>query len=202
MLAIMFLDLDGFKDVNDGHGHPAGDKVLRVVSERLSATVRSGDFVGRLGGDEFMIVAEPVDGPTGALLLAERVTQEINEPIRVGSTTVRVSASIGIALADDTTRLTADELLHDADLAVYKAKELGGMRIQLCDETLHAELLHRTGVERDLHRALANDELVLFYQPIVDTHHHLVSLEALVRWPQPDGTMDIPRCVHTDRRTK
>jgi len=192
MLAIMFLDLDDFKAVNDGHGHQAGDIVLRVVSDRLSATARVGDFIGRLGGDEFIFVAEPVDGPTGALALAERLMLQIKRPIKVGSTTVRVSASIGVALADETTKLGADELLRDADLAVYKVKEMGGARIQLCDEDLHGELLHRTEIERDLHRALENDELVLFYQPIVDAHHRLVSLEALVRWRRPDGSMTFP----------
>lgn len=185
-LAVMFVDLDDFKEVNDRHGHPAGDTVLRAISERMVAAVREGDHVGRIGGDEFVIVAEPVGGPAEAISLAKRVADAVAQPISVGSTTVSVSISIGIAFADHATALTPDELLHDADLAVYKAKETGRARIELCDDLLHAEVVHRALIEEALGEALLNDELTLYYQPIVDAGTaQVMSLEALVRWERP-----------------
>ena len=185
-MAIMFLDLDGFKTVNDQHGHATGDSVLRCVSERLVDALRDGDHAGRLGGDEFLVVAEPIAGAAEAVALAQRLIDNIGKPITVGSVSVHVGASIGIALADEETTLSADELLRDADLAVYKAKGSDGSVVQLCDESLRAELENRVEVEAALRQAIELDELTLHYQPIVDpSTARLLSLEALVRWERP-----------------
>jgi diguanylate cyclase (GGDEF)-like protein len=193
LMAVMFLDLDGFKQINDRYGHSAGDTVLRVVSERLRDAVRAGDHIGRLGGDEFLIVAEPVDSPAAATALAERVAAEVEQPITLGSKSVEISVCIGVAIADRHTTLTASELLHDADLALYKAKGLGKARIELCDDSLHAEVVGRSQTEVDLQHGLEHDELVLHYQPIVDANNgRLVSLEALVRWQRPGIGLTFP----------
>lgn len=186
-LAIMFLDLDGFKQVNDQHGHAAGDLVLRSVGDRLVDALRDGDHVGRLGGDEFLVVAEPIAGAAEAVSLARRLIETVSEPIALGAANVRVGASVGIALADDQNTLTADELLRDADLAVYKAKGSGTSLIQLCDESLRSELDQRVEIESAVGVALQRDEFVMYYQPIVEASTgRIVSLEALVRWNRPD----------------
>ena len=185
-VAIMFLDLDGFKQVNDRHGHAAGDTLLRAVAERLANTLRDGDHVGRLGGDEFLVVAEPIAGAAEAVALAQRLINSISKPIAVGPASVRVGASVGIALADGETTLSADELLRDADLAVYKAKGSGSSLIQLCDESLRTELDTRADVESALRTAIQLDELTMHYQPIIDANTlQVLSLEALVRWERP-----------------
>jgi diguanylate cyclase (GGDEF)-like protein len=185
-MAIMFLDLNGFKRVNDQEGHACGDAVLRCVSDRLVDAVRNGDHVGRLGGDEFLIIAEPITGAIEVVAFAQRLIDSISLPITVGSVSVHVGASIGIALADEETTLTSEELLRDADLAVYKAKRAGGSVIQLCDDALRAELDNRAEIETALRQAIELDELTLHYQPIVDpSTARLLSLEALVRWERP-----------------
>ena len=185
-LAVLFIDLDGFKEVNDQHGHPAGDAVLWALGKRISQAVRAGDHVGRLGGDEFLIIAEPVEGAGEALALAKRVADEASKPMAVGETTVVVTLSIGVAVSEPLTGLTATELLHDADLAVYRAKELGRARIELCNEELRQELANRADIEEALRHATTNDELSMHYQPILDAHTaELVSLEALLRWDRP-----------------
>ena len=192
-LAIMFVDLDDFKDVNDKYGHAAGDTVLCAVGERLVTAVREGDHVGRLGGDEFLIVAEPIAGAAEAVALAERIAETVGRPISIGSASVRVTVSVGLALADEHTTLTGDELLRDADLAVYKAKELGRSRVELCDEDLRAELVSRAEIEEALRLALVRDELTLYYQPIVDPQNaELLSLEALIRWDRPEVGLVAP----------
>lgn len=184
-LAVLFLDLDGFKDVNDQHGHQAGDVVLQTVSQRLLDTVREGDHVGRLGGDEFLIIAEPVGGIDDALLLGERLLEAITVEIDTADAVVSVNASIGIAIPSDT-GLTADEILRDADLAVYKAKGSGKGRIELCDDSLRQQMIHRADLESALRRAIEADEFEMDYQPIKDaTSGELVSVEALVRWCRP-----------------
>lgn len=185
-LAILFLDLDEFKEVNDMYGHPAGDRVLCTVSERMVEAIREGDIVGRLGGDEFLIIAERVQGAAEAVELAERIACRVAEPMVVGPVTIRVTASVGIALADDTRDLTPDELLRDADLALYSVKGTARSRIRLCDEALREDLIRRSAIEEALGDALVNDELTLYYQPIVDAcTARLLSVEALIRWERP-----------------
>ena len=193
LLAVMFIDLDGFKEVNDTYGHQVGDAVLWTLGKRLYSTVRAGDHVGRLGGDEFLVTAEPVASRAEARMLAKRVADAVKEPMAIGSLSVSVTVSIGVAIADGVNGLTATELLHDADLAVYRAKELGRSRIELCDEALHRELVRRSTIEDALRHAIPAGELTMFFQPILNAEtRELASLEALVRWDRPGHGITSP----------
>ena len=188
ILAVLFVDVDHFKEVNDQFGHQTGDGVLCAVAERLVGAVRGDDFVGRLGGDEFLIIAEGLEASSQAVALAQRVRSQVRKPIEVGSTLVDIELSIGVALTDvdDVVRQVAGELLHDADLAVYRAKEVGQAGIRLCNDAMREEIAHTATVEKDLRDAIVNDELTLYYQPIVDAGDgRVVALEALVRWDRP-----------------
>ena len=187
-VAVLFVDLDNFKEVNDEHGHQVGDAVLWAFSKRLQGAIRGNDHVGRLGGDEFLVIAEPIDGATEAHSVARRIANAVSDPIEIGDRMITLSLSIGIAVADAASDLTASELLHDADLAVYRAKELGRSRIELCDEALLFEVQQRTIIEGSLRTAIAEDELTMHYQPIIDAKTaKLLSLEALIRWKAPYG---------------
>ncbi|MCB0997963.1 MAG: EAL domain-containing protein [Acidimicrobiales bacterium] len=184
-LAVLFVDLDHFKDVNDHHGHHAGDTVLTTIAQRLVNHVREGDHVGRLGGDEFVVIAEPVGGIDDAVELARRIVAALTEPIELTGVRVTVGASIGIALASQSD-LTADELLRDADLAVYRAKEVGRGGIEICDEDLRKQMAETADLSLAIRRAIDHDELVVHYQPIIDVDTgDLHALEALVRWARP-----------------
>lgn len=197
-LAVLFIDLDRFKDVNDHHGHQAGDSVLREVAHRLLSNVREGDHVGRLGGDEFMVVAEPVDGLDDAVELAERLMDALAVPIDASGIELIVGASIGIALADDT-HLSGDELLRDADLAVYRAKQVGRNEIGICDEELRNQLAERADLSTAIRRAVDFDEFVVHYQPIVSSADGRVQeVEALVRWMRPGSDRPQPPSAFID----
>lgn len=185
-LAVMFIDLDGFKAINDTHGHSAGDMVLQTIAQRLAASVRDGDHVGRRGGDEFIVIAEPVADVAEAVRIAERIGSEVRKPILIAEQHVQVSCCIGLAIINDDSNLTADEFIHDADLAVYKAKSLGAGRIEICDAALKAETLRTTELDRAIRNAIKHDELVVHYQPIVEqSTGTTISYEALVRWERP-----------------
>lgn len=191
-LAVLFVDLDRFKDVNDHHGHQAGDMLLTAVAQRLVNHVREGDHVGRLGGDEFVVIAEPVADIDEAVLLARRIMETLEEPIDLGHVRVSVGASIGISIADGA-GLTADEMLRDADLAVYRAKSLGRGGIEICNEELRNEVAESADLTIAIRHAIEHDELLLHYQPIVDTRtEQLHALEALVRWQRPGETKLVP----------
>jgi len=197
LLAVLFIDLDGFKDINDTHGHHAGDLVLRATAQRLVNTVREGDHVGRLGGDEFLVIAEPVAGIDEAVALAERLLGVLGEPLPIDGGVVSVKASIGIALSDgaaagsDSTDST--DLLRDADLAVYKAKAEGRARVEICDDALRTAMVERADLERALRQAIDELEFVLHYQPIIDAGSEtLRGFEALIRWNRPGHGMMPP----------
>jgi diguanylate cyclase (GGDEF)-like protein len=184
-LAVMFIDLDRFKLVNDRINHAAGDGVLTEVAARLTATLRTGDTVARVGGDEFIVVAE-VEDETNAVLLAGRLRDAITEPIEVGARTLTTTASIGIAMAISSDQ-DPSQLLQNADKAMYVAKEAGRDRIQLFNERLRAQALEQSDFERDLRRAIDGNELRLEYQPIFRFSDGLaVGVEALVRWDHPE----------------
>lgn len=191
-VAVLYVDLNGFKRINDQNGHATGDRVLRTIAERIRATTRESDLIGRLGGDEFVVVADPVADLDEAVALAHRLRAAISEPVPTATTTsVTPGASIGIAMGD-TEELTPDEILRDADLAVYRAKETGS-GVEVCDVDLRNELAHRYSVEERLAEAIDADQLELYYQPIVDAEDGAaVGVEALVRWPRPDGTIVPP----------
>jgi diguanylate cyclase (GGDEF)-like protein len=192
----LFVDVDGFKRVNDELGHSAGDQVLTVVGERLQAVVRAQDTVGRLGGDEFIVLAEcAVDDP--ALdLLADRVANILREPVELddGRAIRPVTASVGVAIGQYD---TADALLRDADLALYAAKAAGKDRYALFDSSMRAGEARRIDLEADLDRALTHEQFFLLYQPIFDlSSHELVDVEALIRWQHPTrGVVDPERFV-------
>lgn len=197
-LAVLFIDLDDFKAVNDNYGHRSGDTVLRTIAQRMVNTVRAGDHVGRLGGDEFVVIAEPVEGIDDAVMLAERVLEALAEPIMCDGTLLAVRASIGISMSNDfaepeSDRADGTELLRDADLAVYKAKNGGRGRIELCDDDLRAEMYERADLEKALRQAIDSDEFILYYQPIITpSTGSLHGLEALIRWNRPQTGMVSP----------
>jgi diguanylate cyclase (GGDEF)-like protein/PAS domain S-box-containing protein len=183
--ALMFLDFDRFKLINDSLGHSAGDEFLVQVAQRIQQTVRSTDIVARLGGDEFAILAEDHENEQQAVDLAERLMRALQQPFMVGGSDVTVSASIGITFSGIGYN-TPDEALRDADIAMYKAKEGGKARYALFDASLHAEIGQRLRIERDLRNAIANGELAVVYQPIFDLRSaELIGFEALSRWNHP-----------------
>ena len=186
-LAVLFVDLDGFKLINDSLGHAAGDQLLRQVAERFSGAVRDGDTVGRFGGDEFLVLCEEAEDEAGALAVADRLAQALEQPLVVAESETFVRASIGIALAEpDDAAATAESLVRNADVAMYRAKEQGRDRTALFEEDLHRQVVARVELERHLHRAVDDEQLVLHYQPIVRlSDSKVVATEALVRWDRP-----------------
>ncbi|MGI9576718.1 MAG: putative bifunctional diguanylate cyclase/phosphodiesterase [Microthrixaceae bacterium] len=184
-LAVLFVDLDDFKDINDLHGHHAGDAALREVARRLVSNVRAGDEVGRLGGDEFLVIAEPVTGELEAVELGRRILAAMAEPIQIAGVSFSIGACIGIAMAERAD-VTAEDLVRDADLALYGAKELRRGTVRVCDEELRSSAAETSAIVGDMRAAIGNDELQLHYQPIVDaSSEEIVALEALLRWRQP-----------------
>ena len=183
-LGVLFLDLDGFKAINDSLGHHVGDALLRAVSRRLSNVVRAGDTVARLGGDEFAVLLEDLDGAHVAQQVATRFLEELHTSFPLDGHDVFVGASIGLAIAgaeDD-----ADEVLRNADLAMYRAKANGKNRCEVFEPDMHAAAIARLAIEGDLRHAVARDELRLHYQPIVDLRDgSIVGVEALLRWQHP-----------------
>ncbi len=184
-LGALFVDIDGFKHVNDSHGHAAGDQTLKIVGERLQSAVRDGDTVGRLGGDEFVVLVEtPRDGVT-IELLAERITEILREPIDLddGRKIFSVTASVGVAVGQYG---TPDDLLRDADLALYAAKAAGKDRHAVFDASMCESVGNRLEFEAELSGALQDEQLFLLYQPVFDlARHEIVGVEALVRWRHP-----------------
>ena len=181
--AVLFVDLDDFKRVNDSLGHAVGDALLVTVAERLRACLRPDDTPARLGGDEFAVLLETADAD-GAALVAERILARMAEPFDLDGTTVLVRASIGIALSS-TSRRDAD-LLRDADVAMYVAKAAGKGRASFFEPSMHERVRSRLQVESELRTALDSDQLTVFYQPVVAlADGQVVAVEALVRWRHP-----------------
>ena len=184
--ALLFIDLDGFKAVNDTLGHPAGDQVLIGVGRRLEACVRPGDVVARMGGDEFAVLLERLDEPAGATDVAARILEELRAPFPVSGREVSVGASIGIAVSV-TGREAVDDLLRDADTAMYRAKAAGKGRYEVFDEELRQRLAERGDLEAALRTAVDRGEFQLLFQPIVRLGTgRLAGFEALLRWRRPD----------------
>lgn len=187
MMAVLFVDLDGFKLINDTSGHAAGDQALVEVAKRLTQVVRTNDVVGRLGGDEFVVIAPSVGTSEVAEQLAGRIIDAVCAPMRIKDSTLSIGVSVGIAISSSD-QATAEELLLDADLALYRSKERGRRRYEICDPGLKNDFETRTEVEAALRGALANDELALHFQPVVSAETgETRCLEALVRWVRPDG---------------
>jgi diguanylate cyclase (GGDEF)-like protein/PAS domain S-box-containing protein len=185
VVALLFIDLDRFKAVNDNFGHDVGDRLLISVSERLAEMMRDSDTVARLGGDEFVILGEEIETDEEALALAERVVQTLKEPFQVGGVEVSMPASVGVSITHDG-ETDPENMLREADVAMYRAKGAGGRRPEMFDESLRRELTAHLEIEERLLKALPHDELVLTYQPIMPlAGGRAVGCEALVRW-NPD----------------
>jgi diguanylate cyclase (GGDEF)-like protein len=180
----LYLDLDNFKTINDSLGHSAGDELLRVVGAVLLGCVRRADTVARLGGDEFAILIEDVDNRDEVVHLAQRILSGLHHPVVIGSHRVSTSASIGITFGG--ADATGEQLLRNADLAMYRAKAQGKDRFEEFEDHMHQAVLAHLELENDLRRALAEEQFVVHYQPIVDlSNRALVGFEALVRWHHP-----------------
>ncbi len=184
-LAVLFLDLDHFKQVNDTLGHNAGDDLLVEVAARLSSVTRDTDTIARIGGDEFVVLCEEVEDLHNATEIAQRLLESIAAPFIVDGNPARVTLSLGIALSADGTE-TAETLLQDADLALYRAKEAGRARFEIFGETLRLNVAARRELELALRQAVLRKELHIAYQPIVATDTGSISgFEALARWDRP-----------------
>jgi diguanylate cyclase (GGDEF)-like protein/PAS domain S-box-containing protein len=191
-LAVFCLDLDRFKEVNDAHGHPVGDLLLKAVADRLRQCVRDIDMVARLGGDEFAIVQAGASQPTDATSLASRLIEVISAPYELGAHQVTVELSLGIALAPGD-GLDPDQLLKNADTALYRAKSDGRGLYRFFEPEMDARMQARRKLEIDLRKAIANGEFEVFYQPLVDVRTVTVTgFEALIRWNHPEHGMIPP----------
>jgi diguanylate cyclase (GGDEF)-like protein len=191
-VAVMFLDLDNFKNVNDSLGHDAGDRLLQAVAQRLVASTRSSDTVARLGGDEFAILVEGFATAGEVEGLAASLIEALDQPFALSATEVHVSASVGVAFS--TFEIGAEPLLSKADIAMYHAKAAGKNRFVAFQPPMQEMLQERMRLEADIARAVANEEFVVEYQPIVDLGtRSLLGVEALVRWRHPELGILMPR---------
>ena len=185
-VAVLFIDVDNFKGINDTLGHDVGDELLRHLTARLDGVVRTTDALGRLGGDEFVVIAEDLSLDAGVELIAERLLEALKEPVRLSEahdTQLSVTASIGIAVGD---RIAPEELLRDADIAMYRAKTDGKNRFVLFEADMHDAVQVRMELEMSLHEALVNDQFFLVYQPTFDLGDmRPTGVEALLRWRHP-----------------
>jgi diguanylate cyclase (GGDEF)-like protein/PAS domain S-box-containing protein len=191
-LAILFIDLDRFKNINDTLGHDAGDRVLNEIAQRLRGCLRETDTVGRLGGDEFVVLIEEVAEPAQVALVAQKVLAEVGRPIALGAQEVHITASIGISTypadSDD-----MQGLMKNADISMYRAKELGKNNYQFYSAQMNVHTLERLAMESDLRRALERNEFLLHYQPKIDLASGVIGgMEALIRWRHPVKGMISP----------
>jgi diguanylate cyclase (GGDEF)-like protein len=189
--AVLFVDIDRFKNVNDSMGHSCGDELLAQVARRLRSSMRPTDLIARFGGDEFAVLLRGVRRGDDAVIAAQRLGDSLNEPFRIERAEVYVDVSVGIALADPGSDV--EGLLRDADSAMYRAKATGGSSHVVFDETLRAASRRRMDIESGLHRAITDDELSLVYQPIVETATGArTGFEALLRWRRSNGEVVSP----------
>jgi diguanylate cyclase (GGDEF)-like protein/PAS domain S-box-containing protein len=194
--ALLFIDLDNFKDLNDTQGHDMGDQLLTQVAIRLGECVREADTVARLGGDEFVVMlqklsSDPNEAASHAESVGRKILSTLNQPYRLGGNDYHGTPSIGIALFQDNV-LTIDELLKRADLAMYQAKAAGRNTARFFDPVMQAAASARAAVEKDLRQGLLRNEFVLYYQPVVDEHSYTTGVEALVRWQHPQRGLVLP----------
>ena len=192
LFAVLFLDLDDFKSVNDRMGHAVGDEVLINVARRLEDCVRGGDIVARLGGDEFAVLLERVGDARDTALVAERVREALREPMSIGGHEWVTTASMGVVLSNSPND-RPEYLLRSADMAMYRAKHQGRAHFEIFDRTMHAEALARLQLESDLRGAVERGEFILHYQPIVSLAEGTIhGVEALARWQSADRGLVAP----------
>ncbi len=191
VLGVLFLDLDRFKIVNDSMGHEVGDELLKIVAERLRSTIRSTDVVARLGGDEFVVVCRDLMSPDSVVAMAEQILRRFSDPVALNGQDHRIGTSIGISIAKPGDHRWADDLVRDADAAMYRAKETKS-GYAVFDDAQRLQVMDRMDIERDLQHAFERDELAVYYQPIVNVMGAgLYGFEALVRWNHPErGLLD------------
>src|SRR5512133_348619 len=196
--AIVILDLDGFKNINDSAGHVAGDRLLVEVAHRLERAVREADTSARLGGDEFAIVVHDITGHTDVMVLIERISRALRQPFVLNGDPVAISASMGVALSSDHYTLPA-AMLRDADIAMYRAKRGGRSRYQIFNSSMHEEAVERLRLESQLQQALVRNEFVLHFQPVFSADSgELRGAEALIRWQHPQhGCLSPARFLST-----
>lgn len=184
--AVLFLDLDRFKVINDGLGHVVGDKLLVSIGERLRACVRPGDIVSRFGGDEFTILLKNIPHSSVVTEVAERLQRELTIPFKIDGYEVFTSASIGIILSDEN-HGNPESFLRDADTAMYRAKETGKARYEIFDNAMHIRNVNLLQMENDLRRAIDRKEFIIYYQPIINLNNkQIIEFEALLRWNHPE----------------
>jgi len=184
-IAVLFIDLDNFKSVNDSLGHAAGDHLLVMATERLQSCLRSTDTPARIGGDEFAVLVEEVDRDDAAVFVAERIRKVLSKPFSIGGTDVFVGTSIGIS-STITTDESPEELLQNADVAMYRSKTTGKDRYTIFKSDMREALLKRVQLEADMRVGIDRQEFEVFYQPIIDLHSEkIMGMEALIRWNHP-----------------
>jgi diguanylate cyclase (GGDEF)-like protein/PAS domain S-box-containing protein len=192
-LGVIFLDIDDFKTINDSLGHGAGDAALIDVAKRLSRSIRSSDTAARFGGDEFVVLLEDLDGTPTAVEVAERVLEDLRAPLMVAGKELVLRASIGISILQGDSTASADELIRDADAAMYIAKRDGKGGYRMFEPEMHAGVLARLELRADLQRALESGQFDLYYQPIVRLADGVVAgMEALLRWHHPERGLVAP----------
>lgn len=191
-IAVLFLDLDGFKAVNDSHGHAVGDKLLKDVAQRLVDNVRSEDTIARMGGDEFTIILQMLksreQAETAAAKIASKIIEALNIPFEIGSKTLSIGTSIGISLYPDDS-IDLETLVKQADTAMYHAKSEGKNQYQYFTKDMHQRAEKRQETEKQVQQAIAENEFVLAYQPQLDPQGNLYGLEALLRWRHKDEVL-------------
>jgi diguanylate cyclase (GGDEF)-like protein len=186
LFCVLFLDLDRFKNINDSLGHPCGDELLILVARRLEGCIRQTDLVARFGGDEFAILLDAVESPADAIRVAAKVQRAISAPFRLHNHEAVTTASIGLALSSSDYS-EAEDMIRDADTAMYRAKDHGKARYEIFDTTMHTRAVTLLRLESDLRLALERQELCVYYQPIISVASgELFGFEALVRWQHPE----------------
>lgn len=190
--AVLFLDLDRFKIVNDSLGHAAGDELLKQIARRLELSTRTGDLTARLGGDEFVILLNELADVGESVIVAERVLEELKPAFNLGGHKIFISASIGIALSS-AGYMRSEDMLRDADIAMYRAKANGKAQYQIFDQQMHEQAAIRLTLETEMRYALENKEFEVHYQPIIDLGNEtLKGFESLVRWRHPERGLILP----------
>lgn len=184
--AVLFLDLDNFKRINDTLGHSVGDELLVAVARRLEVCVRRGDVVARMGGDEFTIVLEDIENVRNATRIAEEMLSMVSKPFKLTGVEISTAASIGISFSSRE-ESNPSKLLRDADMALYRAKDAGRGRFEVFDAVMHAETIARLKLEAELRVAVEQNQFSLFYQPIIELRRkEIVGFESLLRWHHPE----------------
>jgi diguanylate cyclase (GGDEF)-like protein len=185
-IAVLFIDLDNFKVVNDSLGHSAGDRLLVELSGRLRGAMRPSDTIARFGGDEFVVLCEDIADARDAVMVGQRIVEATAQPFELEGREMYATTSVGVALAISPDA-TPETLLRDADAAMYRAKECGPGRVEVFDEALRQRIMERLDLENGLRRALVNGELRVYYQPEVSmADDRMIAVEALVRWEHPE----------------